>query len=318
MTSHDTLQRRDRYQPSSTGKRISLKPRDLRWFKALADHGPLPSHYLHSFTAAAHGNAKSSRVRLTDLASETDTPDGGAYLVRPAKQRAMENARNRSLIYDLGEPAWRALALKRQEVLRPTGPFAHQLMVACATASIELACMAAKSIRYISGSHILARSGTSLGVDIAIPSPTKGRMEKHRLIPDQLFALEYIADGKSRYMSFVVECDRGTEPVTSTRLSRKSYLRNYFQYRAFIGEGSYRDHYGLKSPMFVLNVMNHATHKTAYMDLIADHAPQGNAFMLFRTIDNFGASFSPPPVMSELLSEPWDCVGHEPFQLNGQ
>ncbi len=310
----DTLHRRDRYAPTSTGKRVSPRPRDVRWFRALADHGPLPSHYLHTFTEEECRNPKSSRIRLTDLASETDTPHRGAYLVRPAAQRRMENARNRSLIYDLSDAGWRALDGRRQEAARPGGPFAHQLMVACVTASIELACLKRGDIRYIHGGEILKRAGTTLAADVPIDASSAGR---HRLVTDQLFALEHRTSRGSLYVSYVVECDRGTEPITASGASRKSYLCNYLQYRAFVGEGLYREHYCLKAPMLVLNVMNSVERQRAYMDLIASLAPNGNAFMLFQTIGGFGASFAPPPLMPKLLAGTWDRVGHDPICIGG-
>ena len=89
MSDLDTLERRNRYSSQSSGKQVSLKPRDLRWLEALRDHGPLPSHYLHAFSSGSHRSPKSSRQRLTDLAHENNTPHGGAYLRRPDAQRAV-------------------------------------------------------------------------------------------------------------------------------------------------------------------------------------------------------------------------------------
>ena len=60
-----------------------------------------------------------------------------------------------------------------------------------------------------------------------------------------------------------------------------------------------------------LGRMKSVERQTAYQDLIAEHASKGNSCMLFQTIDSFGASFSPPPLMPGLLTGPWDRVGHE-------
>lgn len=310
MARLDTLRRRDRYAPSSTGKRVSPKPRDMRWFRALADHGPLPSHYLHAFTEEVCRNAKSSRIRLTDLSSETNTPHGGAYLIRPGGQRAMENARNRSLIYDLGDAGWLALGERRASAVRASGPFAHQLMVACVTASIELACLRRGDIRFIYGGQILERAEATLHVDLSLSAPGTELVQRQRLLPDQLFALEYRQPAGKQYRSFVVECDRGTEPIRSTQTWRKSYLRNYLQYRSFVGEGLYANHYRLKSPMLVLNVMSDPARQQAYLDLVNRQAPNGNSYMLFQTIDGFSPAWGPPPVMPELLEGGWQRVGH--------
>lgn len=316
MEAHDKTQRRNRFNPQSTGKRVSLKSRDIRWLEALRDHGPLPSHYLHAFTEATHRSAKSARIRLTDLASETNTPHGGVYLTRPAAQRSGANVFNRSLVYDLSKAGWKALGTPKSDFCRPTGPFAHQLMVSCVTASIELSCLNFGNMRYIPGWQILARAGASFGVETKIKMSPKSKAERHRLVPDQLFAIEFNKGGQKSYLAFLVECDRGTEPVISASTARKSYLRNYLQYREFVGAGKYKEKYGLKTSCLVLNVMNRPGRQKRYMDLIQQQSPSGNSYMLFQTIDNFGAFFQPPPIMSALASQEWVRVKKTPFILS--
>lgn len=312
METFDKIQRRNRFEPQSTGKRVSLKPRDLRWLEALRDHGPLPSHYLHAFTDTTHQSAKASRIRLTDLASETHTPHNGVYLTRPAAQRSGANVLNRSLVYDLSKAGWKALDAPKSEFCRPTGPFPHQLMVSTVTASIELSCLKSSSMRYIPGWQILARAGASLSVETAIKMPQKRKTERHRLVPDQLFAIEFTKCGKKSYLAFLVECDRGTEPVISASPARKSYLRNYLQYREFVGSGHYKEKYGLNTSCLVINVMSSEGRQKRYMDLIQKQSPNGNSYMLFQTIENFGAFFQPPPIMSALVDQEWVRVKKPP------
>jgi len=316
MSTYEKIQRRNRFQPQSTGKRVSLKSRDIRWLKALRDHGPLPSHYLHAFTETTHRSAKSARLRLTDLASEINTPNGGVYLTRPPAQRSGANVLNRSLVYDLSKAAWKALEASRSDFCRPTGPFPHQLMVSCVTASIELSCLNSSSMRYIPSWQILARVDASLGVETTIEIPPQCKSERHRLVPDQMFAIEFSKNNQKTYLAFLVECDRGTEPVISGNTARKSYLRNYYQYREFIGSGRYKEQYGLKANCLILNVMNSAGRQKRYMELIKRHSKSGNSYMLFQTIDNFGAFFQPPPIMQELSDEEWLRVEKTPFILS--
>lgn len=305
MSNLDALERRNRYSSQSSGKRVSLKSRDLRWLEALRDHGPLPSHYLDAFSSGSHTSPKSSRQRLTDLAHETNTPHGGAYLRRPDAQRAAVNALNQPLVYDLTDAGWEALGDRSGYETRPTGPFAHQLMVASVSASIELGCASLPGVRFIPGRSILSRANASLAIDLEMIIPPDRLRRVGRLIPDQLFALEYSVGREKRYLSFVLECDRGTEPITSTDAARKSFLRNYLQYRQFVGSGLYRKHYGLNSSLLVLNVMNSATRMKAYMAMIAKLSPDGNSFMLFRHIEHFGSFVTIPPLMPELTMQPW-------------
>jgi hypothetical protein len=314
MQIHDAIQRRCRYAPSTTGKRVTLKTRDRQWLELIARHGPLPSQYLHAATEASHPNAKASRMRLMDLASEANTPHGGAYLVRPPMQRAIENARNRSLIYDLSKCGWAALEKSRSDVVRANGPFRHQVMVACVTASIEIACLGRDDVAYIPADQFLP-AADRLGVDLELTNPSIGRTERHRLMPDQLFALAYRSNGKTSYRAYSVECDRATEPVTSPSMARKSYVRSYLQYREFVGHGLYKEQYGLKCPMMVLNIMTSPTRQERFQKLVLQCSPQGNAYMLFRTLEEFSTAISPTSVLSGFLTESWERAGQSTMPL---
>jgi len=171
-------------------------------------------------------------------------------------------------------------------------------------------------MRYIPGWQILARVGATLGVETEIRMSPKGKAERHRLVPDQLFAIKFIKGDQKSYLAFIVECDRGTEPVISAGNARKSYLRNYLQYRKFVGAAQYKEEYGLKASCLVLNVMNSPGRQKRYMDLIHQQSPSGNSYMLFQTIDNFGAFFQPPPIMSALVDQEWVRVKKTPFILS--
>jgi len=62
-------------------------------------------------------------------------------------------------------------------------------------------------------------------------------MKTINLIPDGLFGLEYIDNGKKYYRFFVVEVDSATEPVSGSNFDRKSHERNVLQYHQFIAHG---------------------------------------------------------------------------------
>lgn len=99
MDTHDTLGRRHREHPVSTGKRVTPQPRDLLWFQKLHEHGPLSSTYLHAFSQHLARNEKRARDRLTDLFNESNAPHGGAYLARPWQQFQTLDARYQNLVY---------------------------------------------------------------------------------------------------------------------------------------------------------------------------------------------------------------------------
>lgn len=307
--------RRRRFQTQSTGKRVSLKLRDRCWLEALRDHGPLTGPYLHKFTEPYLGNSKASMRRLTDLVSETNTEHKGAYLQRPPAQKQTFNAMNNPLIYDLAPAGFKALNLLKSNLTRPTGPFPHQVMVAAVTASIELACLHRDDVQFIAGQTLLDRALANLGVDLEIVNPITERVERHRLVPDGLFALEYASGGQKQYRAFVLECDRGTEPITAKSFARKSYERSYFQYQTFIRERLFRDAYGLSCNLVVLNVMAQRKRGKSFMDLIEKHTSDCS-YMLFQALPDFAANIVPKRPYMQLLERPWHAVGREPFYID--
>ena len=296
METHDTLNRRKRFTVAPTGRDIRPTEYDVPMFLALQRHGFLPTNYLHQFHAT--NSYKYTQRRLGELVNEKHPELKAQLLYRPHGQRKTEHGNNKKATYAL-TPAgikWMQQAGLHEDAIKPGPPFPHQLMTSTVTASIELAA-AKHGIEYIPGHVILERAKTTLGHKVG----------RAKLIPDQLFALKY-PDGMFR--SFVVECDRGTEPITSAQ-NRKSYLQNLQQYKAFVGHKHYQQHYGLKSGLKVLNIMNSPSRMAAYKNLIDFKCH----YMLFQTIENFGEFFTPPPLMPQLLNEGWARVGYEPLEI---
>jgi hypothetical protein len=89
------------------------------------------------------------------------------------------------------------------------------------------------------------------GADHPFINPVTGYEQAVDLIPDALFGLEYNTRGKKSYRFFLVEADRGSEPSRSSRFNRKSHMRNFLQYREYVGHGCYKDHLGLTAGMLV-------------------------------------------------------------------
>ncbi len=108
-TPQDTLGRRNRMKPQSTGKRIRLTKRDLLWMQAIHHHGPLSTSELLAFSGGGEQNKGRAQNRLTDLFNETDTPHGAAYLTRPPQQFETIDARYNELIYGLTKAGEQAL-----------------------------------------------------------------------------------------------------------------------------------------------------------------------------------------------------------------
>ena len=307
MSAFDSLGRRRRTRPISTGKRITPGPTDLVWFRKLYEHGPLPSSFLFAFTRHLRRSDKRSLERLTDLFNEAGTPNGGRYLDRPPQQFRTIDSRYNQLVYDVTPAAVRALADADElpsHVPNPSGPWPHRFMVACVNASIEIATLDRPDLSYIPGHRVLARAVTTLRYPVTITEPATGRPLTKDLIPDALFGLEYHTSEGSRFRFFVVECDRATEPVTSRNWNRKSWQRSLLQYQAYVGGVLYREHLRLSAPLLVLNVTSD-TGRMEKMVAVTEKAARAPAHLLFQTWIEFGPVSRPPSPRTDLLNEPW-------------
>lgn len=315
---HDALHRRHRQRPVSTGKSVTLQPRDLIWLQKLHEHGPLSSSFLHAFSRRVCRNDKRARDRLTDLFNEDRTPHGGPYLLRPWQQFATFDSRYQELVYDLAPAAERALKQKglwRDSAGGASGPWKHRYMVAAITASIELATLDRKDVSFIPQHAILDRADAVLRCPVPFDNPATGKRETRDLIPDALFGLEYRNGDKRSFRFFVVEADRGTEPTRSGRFDRKSHLRTFLQYREYVGRGLYKQHLGLTAGMLVLNVTAHERNRTAMMAALEQISSRGNSYQLFAAIDGFGVGFRPlsEPIPMDKLT--WAKIGDDGMNI---
>ena len=313
MSTHDTLGRRHRERPQSTGKRVTAQPRDLLWFQKLQEHGPLSSRFLHAFSHHLCRNEKRARDRLTDLFNETETPHGGLYLTRPWQQFETLDARYQELVYDLGPAAQTALdelGTCYGNHASAGGPWRHRAMVAAIAASIELATLHCQSVKFIPQHAILTRAQTGLRCQVPFVNPATGKEERHDLIPDALFGLEYRSGKQSSFRFFVVEADRGTEPTRTGSFSRKSHLRHFLQYREYVAGGLYRGHLKLTAPLLVLNVTADRATMTGMMKLAAELSPGGMTYQCFQSVPQFGRFFKPARPLPSLLQQAWERPGH--------
>ena len=189
-------------------------------------------------------------------------------------------------------------------------------MVAAITASIELATLANPNLSYIPQHAILSRAKTTLRCKVPFTNPATGDEESSDLIPDAVFGLEYRQDGKTSFRFFAVEADRATEPTRATKFNRKSHLRNFLQYREYVGGGLYRDHLKLTSGLLVLNVMTSEGTMANMLKLASELSPSGNTYQLFQCHAQFGRQFKPPKPLPTFLAGPWARAGRDPFRID--
>jgi hypothetical protein len=319
----DALARRPRHGRVSTGKRVRPTPADILTFQVLRRHGPLPSTYIHAFTRELRRNEGKTKERLGDLYHEDNTPHGGPYLDRPWQQWQSIDARYQPAVAEntpLAEQVLRERGLLADtSTTRGGEQFAHRFMVACVTASIELATRDDPAIRFIPEAEILARSPhktLEIPCSITYANPRTGKRQTvaKPLIPDALFGLEYAGAG---YRFFMVEVDRNHEPVRRANLAETSYLRKILQYREVIEKDVYKWHFGMTAGMLVLNVTTNFAHMEnigALVDELTDG--KGCPYLLFKTLPVFGQYPRVPPILRTLLTEPWWRGRFEPLAIN--
>lgn len=312
----DTLGRRSRTVPQSTGKRITLQPADLVWLRKLTEHGPLPSSFLLGFTRHLRKSEKRATERLTDFFNEENTRHGSRYLERPPQQFRTIDSRYNQLVYDLAPAGRRALLDSGAPVgnQNAAGPWLHRFMVACTTASIELATLTRPDLSFIPGHQILARAKTELRHPVTVTDDRGQRITKD-LIPDALFGLAYHTPDGDRFRFVAVECDRATEPATSSNWNRKSWKRSVRQYRAYVEDGLYREHLRLTAPLLVLNVCI-TVERMAKLITVAESELGPTSYQLFQTFDGFGPVWWPPKPKAALLHDDWQRAGREPFRID--
>lgn len=278
--------------------RQGIRPteREIRWLKHIERHGPQSSDYLHALTLDTHRDPDTSRRQLQKLRA-------GGYLHCPRQQRATENASFNPYIYDLTDRA-RAFLWEEgiaEDTVTPRGHWVHQYMTACITASIDIAARRA-GITYIPAHRILERSGATLGTTLG----------KKRLIPDQLFGLDY----GGRYRFFCVEADRGTEPKTSSA-ARKSYRSTIEDYREFIGAKRYKDHYELTAGMVLLYVFSSRSNERRFMETVGHVMGSRCSYVMTQTVPEFHHGFRPPRLLSGLFARSWKRAGgHAGFKIS--
>ena len=185
-------------------------------------------------------------------------------------------------------------------------------MTSTVVASVRLAVEARSDVRFITEQAILARANASIDAMVALPDPRTRQVRKMTLRPDALFGIEYLTQRGSRFRFFAVEADRSTEPLTSANFNRKSAEKQFELYRAYIGEGAYKAHLKLTSPLLVLNVSSDPARTAKLIDLgLTKFGPQ--SFQLFQSWDDFAPPFRPPDPNDALLLSPWQRPGHSPL-----
>ncbi|GAB5445486.1 replication-relaxation family protein [Gymnodinialimonas sp.] len=251
---------------------VNPTDRDIRWFKHIERHGALTSTQLIAWTADTHRCRDTALRRLQALRAV-------GFLYLPKQQRACERAEFRPYVYDLAFKGFQYLANcgLREETARPTGHWWHLHETAMFTAQIDLEARG-RGFRYIPAHEILERAGSTLAISIG----------RRNLIPDQIFAIDY----GGLFRAFMVEVDRGTEPIAS-KSTRKSWKSSLALYDEAFRLGLLNHHYGLKAPVQVLWAHRTGARRGAFEKLLGALSASTRQRHICSRIDSVGAVTAP-------------------------
>ncbi|WP_317056552.1 replication-relaxation family protein [Roseovarius rhodophyticola] len=300
----------------STGKRVRLTDRDLLWLEKLHQHGPLSTSYLLAYSAVLRTSDKRQKERLGDLFHEENTAHGGAYIDRAPQQFATLKAGYNQIVHQVSATGVRALKEKNlwHQTSGHHGPWLHRHMVACSTASVELATLQRSNLSFIPQHAILERAGAGLSFPLRIQEKDSDRPVRKDLKPDALFGLTYHTTKGDRFRFFAMEVDRGTEPVTSRNWNRKSFERHLKQYEMFVAQDAYKEMLKLTAPLLVLDIVPDRDR----MNLMLKQTKRQLgpcSYQLFQTFEDFAAPWRPPEPNHALLESAWSRVGYSDFLI---
>lgn len=304
-----------------SGVPIAVYPtdRDIEIFKLLVRFRYLPSDYIHAFVG---GSEKALIHRLNLLCRKPNL-----YLARPQQQRQNADANYRHLVYELDERGAKLLRDRGSPFLSKSyhHNFAHELMVALITASIELGTKDNANIRLITWPEILA-SDNLPQTTRASPKPEsirvsyslRGEMRTDAITADaRPFGLERTIAGKRSYLFFPgIEADCGTEPIDAGDPGRSSILKKFSAYTAIAEQGVHRTHFGFPN-FFVPFVTTSAPRLRSMMELLDRlTAGSGSKIIVFKTFPSFTSPEKPPAPSGHMLTAPWQRVGFPPLYLD--
>ena len=303
------------------GAAVVVRPteRDIEIFKLLVRFRYLPSDYIHAFIG---GSEKALSHRLNLLSRKPNL-----YLARPHQQRQNADANYRRLIYELDERGSRVLRDRGLSFFAKSyhRNFAHELMAAQITASMELGARANAGMRLITWSEILARETTPTATrdsptpaTIRVSYVLRGETRSDEITADAPpFGLERTIDGRHSYLFFPgFEADCGTEPVDASDSDRSSILKKFAAYIAIAEQGIHRTHFGF--PNFFIPFITTSTARLHSMMELLDRLTgrRGSKILLFKTFPSFTSPARPPAPGGHMLTAPWQRVGFPPLSLD--
>lgn len=302
------------YKRTERGRIENLEEtaRDIEYLYNLFVFGPLETPTLHKLVAP-DVTQRVTRYRLCKL---NRVPY--AYVDKPRRQREIEGANYRHLIYDISDQGT-ALLLARhritpemvewREKIRASreADFWHDRLIADFGANVALSLP--EGYHFGSRYEILERapeitraSERPLTIEIS---------KKEHITPDDIFFIE----GTNSFTFFIIEADRATMPAKREGKG-SSFGRKLPRYKQAVETDLIRKHFGFTSPFRILTLTTSPRHMTSLVAQLDRRILKGDwrehaAFKAAPIFDPFKKRLAKPV---NLLTD-WQRVGHQPLQL---
>ena len=245
------------------------------------------------------------------------------------------NARYRPAVYMLTRKGEEAL--KQHGMFNPKPksgePFAHELMVNLFHAPLELGVSENPKLSLTSSTEILhhpkcpvetrlAKHPFRIPISFTYTAPKSrhsARINTHIRHDGDPFGVAYTeGETTSRIFFPGIEADRTTEPLSPVQYGRSSIRRELYAIKEAAKYKTYRTHYGIPTYL-VPFVTTNPIRMNAMMALVEElSGGRGSKMILFKNIPDFSVFESFPPPTGHFLTEPWQRVGHPPFDIVGE
>ena len=165
----------------------------------------------------------------------------------------------------------------------------HALMVSDVMVALEVACRRTGRVRLLIGEGIPLPAETSRQREPFQWSVTLANRTKLGVIPDRVFALEFLDQPKdrNRVLCFL-EADRATMPVARRTLSRSSFYRKLLAYEATWKQGLQQTRFGFHR--FRVITVTSSPQRVSSMVETCRQLERGQGLFLFTDLNSFRVS----------------------------
>ncbi len=307
---------RSRFIAEPSGKAFRVTAKDLAVLTLLQRYRYLPSSYIPVLLGWEGEYHKDLLRKLRHDAELIDCPSASW---------SAANARYRPAVYGLTKAGEQFLKARGLYVPHhKTGhEFNHELMVCLIQASFEIGAQA-KGLQLITADEIIShpacpRATRNEREPWSVPVKFKydGHAIEQNIESDGAFfgIAKKTPTGRASLIIPGFEADRRTEPLEPEAYERSSIKKKLLAYRAAASQGVYRSRYGIQSFVIPFITINE-THKRSLMRVVDTLTEgKGSKLFIFKSFPNFASFENFPPATGHMLTEPWERVGHPPYNI---